>query len=123
MEALVAITILGMFIPAVVAFTGYGAIWKFLCLLFCALALVAVTATAGNLLFGLVPWAIAWIFAAVARAGRRQQVQSTPAAFEPDGVVAGVPYRLVDGSVEAIMQGTPVRFRNVEHLRTALAQR
>jgi len=34
-----------------------------------------------------------------------------PKPFEPDGVLAGIPYRVMqDGSVEAILQGATVRF-------------
>jgi hypothetical protein len=43
--------------------------------------------------------------------------------FEPDGVFAGVPYRVAhDGSIEAIMQGAQVRFRDFDKFTSALGQ-
>lgn len=42
------------------------------------------------------------------------------AAFEPDGVFAGVPYRIRgDGSIEAIMQGALVRFGDFDRFKGA----
>jgi hypothetical protein len=41
--------------------------------------------------------------------------------FEPDGVYAGIPYRVVDdGSIHAIMQGSLVRFRDFEKFTGAM---
>src|SRR5487761_1469467 len=41
------------------------------------------------------------------------QTNPVRASFEPDGVLAGFPYRVTeDGSIEAIMQGAIVRFRD-----------
>jgi hypothetical protein len=45
----------------------------------------------------------------------RVTVDRTPRPFEPDGVYAGIPYRVAsDGSIDAIMQGAVVRFRDFE---------
>ncbi|WP_157450528.1 hypothetical protein [Bradyrhizobium sp. ARR65] len=45
----------------------------------------------------------------------RVTIDRTPRPFEPDGVYAGVPYKVkADGSIEAIMQGAVVRFRDFE---------
>jgi len=42
-------------------------------------------------------------------------------AFEPDGVYGGIPYRVADdGSIEAIMQGSLIRFRDVDRFTGAL---
>ena len=42
-------------------------------------------------------------------------------AFEPDGVLAGFPYRVAeDGSIEAIMQGAIVRFRDFEKFTSSV---
>jgi hypothetical protein len=51
----------------------------------------------------------------------RVTIDRTPRPFEPDGVYAGVPYRVVDdGSIDAIMQGSMVRFRNFDKFTGAL---
>lgn len=45
----------------------------------------------------------------------RVTVDRSPRPFEPDGVYAGFPYRAAnDGSIEAIMQGAVVKFRDFE---------
>jgi hypothetical protein len=45
----------------------------------------------------------------------RVSVDRTPQPFEPDGVYAGIPYRVApDGSIDAIMQGAMVRFRDFD---------
>ena len=42
-------------------------------------------------------------------------------AFEPDGVFGGIPYRVADdGSIEAIMQGSLIRFRDIDRFTGAL---
>jgi hypothetical protein len=46
---------------------------------------------------------------------RRQESEAAPALaaqpFEPDGIHAGIPYRVMgDGSINAIIQGVTVRF-------------
>lgn len=51
----------------------------------------------------------------------RVTVDRTPRPFEPDGVYAGVPYRVVDdGAIDAIMQGSMVRFRDFDKFTGAL---
>lgn len=46
------------------------------------------------------------------------------APFEPDDVLAGIPYRtLRDGSVEAIIQGARVKFRDMERFVKAASGR
>jgi len=51
----------------------------------------------------------------------RVTVDRTPRPFEPDGVFAGVPYRVADdGSIHAIMQGSMVRFRDFDKFTDAL---
>jgi hypothetical protein len=51
----------------------------------------------------------------------RVTVDRTPQPFEPDGVFAGVPYRVADdGSIHAIMQGAMVRFRDFDKFTGAL---
>jgi hypothetical protein len=51
----------------------------------------------------------------------RVTVDRTPRPFEPDGVFAGVPYRVAnDGSIHAIMQGAVVRFQDFEKFTGAL---
>jgi len=51
----------------------------------------------------------------------RVTVDRTPRPFEPDGVYAGVPYRVADdGSVHAIMQGSMVRFRDFDKFTGAI---
>jgi hypothetical protein len=57
--------------------------------------------------------------------GRADRVTVDRAArpFEPDGVFAGVPYRVAeDGSIHALMQGSEVRFRDFEKFTSALGQ-
>lgn len=45
----------------------------------------------------------------------RVTIDRTAKPFEPDGVYAGVPYRVAaDGSIDAIMQGAMVRFRDFD---------
>jgi hypothetical protein len=45
----------------------------------------------------------------------RVSVDRSPRPFEADGVYAGVPYRVGDdGSIDAIMQGATVRFRDFD---------
>jgi hypothetical protein len=69
------------------------------------------------------------MLAAIAEAGnRRTSPPGLPPAlpkppFEPDGVYAGVPYRVADdGSIDAIMQGSMVRFRDFDKFTGALRQ-
>lgn len=51
----------------------------------------------------------------------RVVVDRTPRPFEPDGVFAGVPYKVAeDGSIHAIMQGAIVRFRDFDGFTGAL---
>jgi hypothetical protein len=51
----------------------------------------------------------------------RVAVDRSPRPFEPDGVYAGFPYRVVDdGSIEAIMQGVLVRFRDFDKFTGAI---
>jgi hypothetical protein len=48
-------------------------------------------------------------------------VDRTPQPFEPDGVYAGVPYRVApDGSIDAIMQGAMVRFRDFDKFTASI---
>lgn len=52
----------------------------------------------------------------------RVTVERAPRPFEADGVFAGIPYRaLDDGSIEAMMQGSTVRFRDIESFTKALS--
>jgi hypothetical protein len=45
------------------------------------------------------------------------QLEPRSGPFEPDGVYADIPYRVLgDGSVEALMQGAVVHFRSADHL-------
>jgi hypothetical protein len=45
----------------------------------------------------------------------RVVVNQSPKPFEPDGVLAGIPYRVAqDGSIEAVMQGATVKFRDFD---------
>jgi hypothetical protein len=45
---------------------------------------------------------------------------SGPAVFEPDGVYAGFPYRVLDGDrIDAMMSGTLVRFKSMEQFIAA----
>jgi hypothetical protein len=45
----------------------------------------------------------------------RVTVDRTPKPFEPDGIYSGVPYRVShDGSIEAIMHGAAVKFRDFD---------
>ncbi|MGF6309943.1 phosphotransferase system glucose/maltose/N-acetylglucosamine-specific IIC component [Bradyrhizobium sp. i1.8.4] len=51
---------------------------------------------------------------------RKDSQPAKGAAFQADGVLAGIPYRsLSDGSIEAVMQGATVRF--VDYPRFAAA--
>lgn len=51
----------------------------------------------------------------------RVTVDRTPRPFEPDGVLAGVPYRVAnDGSIHAVMQGATVRFQDFDKFTGAL---
>jgi hypothetical protein len=51
----------------------------------------------------------------------RVTVDRSPKPFEPDGVLGGVPYRVVpDGSIHAIMQGATVKFENFEKFTKAV---
>jgi hypothetical protein len=51
----------------------------------------------------------------------RVTVDRTPRLFEPDGIYAGVPYRVAsDGSIDAIMQGAMVKFRDFDKFTGAL---
>jgi hypothetical protein len=51
----------------------------------------------------------------------RVTIDRTPRPFEPDGVYAGVPYRVSDdGSIDAIVQGSMVRFRDFDKFTGAL---
>jgi hypothetical protein len=51
----------------------------------------------------------------------RVTVDRTPRLFEPDGVYAGIPYRVAaDGSIDAIMQGATVRFRDLDKFTGAV---
>jgi hypothetical protein len=51
----------------------------------------------------------------------RVTVDRTPKPFEPDGVLGGVPYRVVDdGSIHAIMQGAMVKFSSLEKFTKAV---
>ena len=58
----------------------------------------------------------------LARNVRREQKATALASnvFEPDGVYAGIPYRISDrNSVDAMMPHGLVRFRNMEHFTAA----
>ncbi len=45
----------------------------------------------------------------------------SPKPFEPDGVLAGFPYRVrPDGSIDVIMQGAAVRFRDFDKFNAAI---
>lgn len=49
---------------------------------------------------------------------------STTGPFVPDGVEAGVPYRLLKNcAIDAIMQGSVVRFANMDRLLDAVSGR
>jgi hypothetical protein len=51
----------------------------------------------------------------------RVTIDRTPRPFEPDGVYAGIPYRVADdGSIHAIMQGSLVRFRDFDKFTGAM---
>jgi hypothetical protein len=51
----------------------------------------------------------------------RVTVDRTPKPFEPDGVLGGVPYRVIDdGSIHAIMQGATVKFGSFEKFTKAV---
>ncbi|MGY4259728.1 hypothetical protein ACVI1L_006796 [Bradyrhizobium sp. USDA 4516] len=48
-------------------------------------------------------------------------IDRAPKLFEPDGVLAGIPYRVTaDGSVEAVMQGTTVKFRDIDRFKRSI---
>lgn len=52
----------------------------------------------------------------------RVSIDRSPQPFEPDGVYAGVPYKVnPDGSIHAIMQGATVKFRDFDKFVGALA--
>jgi hypothetical protein len=109
------------FLPLIVSLRGSGEVWKFLSLIFCGMTVWS-SETAGFTIVAIALWAIAWIFAGIALQGRRRPKDDEvivsrevsnpgPGLFEPDGVHAGIPYRVNrDGSVDAIMQGATVRF-------------
>jgi hypothetical protein len=117
------------FLPFLICMTGRGGVWKFLCLLCCILALFGSVSIIG----GVVAWILAWVFAAVAlsasqterRLARmenkaRMANSSSTGPFVPDGVQAGVPYRVLkNGAIDAIMQGSVVRFANMDRLLDA----
>jgi hypothetical protein len=51
----------------------------------------------------------------------RMVIDRSPKPFEPDGVYAGIPYRVADdGSIHAIMQGSLVRFRDFDRFTGAM---
>jgi hypothetical protein len=51
----------------------------------------------------------------------RVTMDRSPKPFEPDGVLGGVPYRVVqDGSIHAIMQGATVKFSSFEQFTQAV---
>jgi hypothetical protein len=51
----------------------------------------------------------------------RVTIDRTPRPFEPDGVYAGIPYKVAeDGSIDAVMQGAMVRFSDFEKFTRAL---
>ncbi|WP_234683489.1 hypothetical protein [Bradyrhizobium monzae] len=51
----------------------------------------------------------------------RVTVDRSPKPFEPDGVLGGVPYRVIDdGSIHAIMQGALVKFASLEQFTKAV---
>jgi hypothetical protein len=51
----------------------------------------------------------------------RVTVDRTPKPFEPDGVLGGIPYRVIhDGSIHAIMQGATVKFSSFEKFTNAV---
>jgi hypothetical protein len=51
----------------------------------------------------------------------RVTIDRTPKPFEPDGIYAGIPYRVADdGSIDAMMQGAVVRFRDLDRFTTAV---
>jgi hypothetical protein len=105
-------------LPFLASLKGQGGVWQFLSLVMGAIAVWAYFAILGFAGF-LAVWIVAWIFAGVALGRRRPdasaiispQVAQTKTVFEPDGIHAGIPYRVSpDGSIEAIVQGTTVRF-------------
>ncbi|GLR91329.1 hypothetical protein [Bradyrhizobium iriomotense] len=52
----------------------------------------------------------------------RVTIDRTPRPFEPDGVFAGVPYKVADdGSIHAIMQGALVRFQDFDRFTGSLS--
>ncbi|KYK44887.1 hypothetical protein A1D31_11765 [Bradyrhizobium liaoningense] len=129
MTGLIVIGAIVAFLPFLICATGRGGVWKFLCLLCCVLALFGSVSIVG----GVVAWILAWVFAGVAlsaahterRLARvesksRMTSGSTTGPFVPDGVQAGVPYRVLkNGAIDAMMQGSVVRFANMERLLDA----
>ena len=117
------------FLPFIVALNGRGGVWKFLTLLCCFLALLGSLSIVG----GIAAWILAWVFAAIGLSAasterRMAQMERTARAaiasrpFVPDGVYAGVPYRVLkSGVIEAVMQGSVIRFANMERLSDATA--
>jgi hypothetical protein len=119
------------FLPFLISLSGRGGAWKFLCLLCCLLALLSAVSVVG----GIVAWLLAWVFCAVAQsAGRterrlariertaRKSAAATSSPFIPDGVYGGVPYRVAaNGTIDAVMQGSVVRFTNIDRLMDAVA--
>jgi hypothetical protein len=123
------ITLIVALLPAIISSRGSGGVWKFLSLLFCGMAAWS-GLTGGFTVVTITLWVIAWIFAGIALQGRRRKDDEPiiarevsdpgPGLFEPDGVHAGIPYRVNrDGSVEAIMQGATVRF--ADHAKFSVA--
>ncbi|PDT77153.1 superinfection immunity protein [Bradyrhizobium sp. C9] len=76
--------------------------------------------------------ALVWAFTQVSAKGPEVQLGALPPplpaaarlagpAFEPDGVLASVPYRVADdGSIEAVMQGMMVRFGDFDKFTNAV---
>lgn len=134
--------LLAILLPWFVSLGGRGGIWKllaFICVVLCFGAAIT-----SGFVATVVVWVIAWIFAAVAQSAAaserrmtalanslKQQQTATLASvdkpnintpdFFPDGVLGGVPYRVLsDNSLEAVMQGRVVRFRNLETFTKAI---
>lgn len=117
------------FLPFIICVTGRGGIWKFLCLLCCILALIGSVSIIG----GVVAWILAWVFAAVALSAAKTERRlarmenkarvansSSASPFIPEGVQSGVPYRVLkNGAIDAVMQGSVVRFANMDRLLDA----
>ncbi|WP_131868733.1 MULTISPECIES: hypothetical protein [unclassified Bradyrhizobium] len=127
MTGLIVIGAIVAFLPFLICATGRGGVWKFLCLLCCVLALFGSVSIVG----GVVAWILAWVFAGVAlsaahterrlaRMESKSRRGSTPGPFVPDGVESGVPYRVLkNGAIDAMMQGSVVRFANMDRLLDA----